>query len=280
MLNTDTIKKIEDFVYTKPRSIQEISEYIKKNWRTVDRYITEIKENFGTIDTRIFREGTRGALKLVYWSSREKASSSSVQKAMEKEIYEGKTKYEFSPFDIFQNIKDQNKKAVIGYEEEKYWLKEVVEHIKNTKKQLLLFSGNLSLINYKEVFEAIEEIVKKNISIKVICRVDMAGEENIEKMLSLNFKYGKELIEIRHKEQPLRGFISDGQIIKLKEVKDPTNKENELKTTTVIFYTLKDKEWAEWLSKIFWKMFSASVDANKRIDELSKLTTYKRIQKQ
>jgi hypothetical protein len=280
MLNSDTIKKIEDFIYTKPRSIQEIAEYIKKNWRTVDRYITEIKENFGTIDTRIFREGTRGALKLVYWSSRERVSSSSVQKSMEKEIYEGKTKYEFSPFDIFQNIKDQNKKAVVGYEEEKYWLKEVVEHIKNTKKQLLLFSGNLSLINYKEVFEAIEEIVKKNINIKVICRVDLAGKENIEKMLSLNFKYGKELIEIRHKEQPLRGFISDGQIIKLKEVKDPTNKENELKTTTVIFYTLKDKEWAEWLSKVFWKMFSASVDANKRIEELSKLTSYKRIQKQ
>jgi hypothetical protein len=63
-------------------------------------------------------------------------------------------------------------------------------------------------------------------------------------------------------------------------VKDPTNKENELKTTTVIFYTLKDKEWAEWLSKVFWKMFSASVDANKRIEELSKLTSYKRIQKQ
>jgi len=280
MLNSDIIKKIEDFVYIKPRSIQEISEYIKKNWRTVDRYINEIKENFGTIDTRIFREGTRGALKLAYWSSREKVSSSSVQKALEKEIYEGKTKYDFSPFDIFQNIKDQNKNALIGYEEEKYWIKDVVENIKNTKKQLLLFSGNLSIVNSKEAFEAIEEIVKKNISIKVISRIDLAGRENIEKMLSLNFKYGKELIEIRHKEQPIRGFISDERIIKIKEVKDPTNKENELKTKAVIFYTLKDKEWAEWLSKIFWKMFSSSINANKRIDELSKLITYTKIQKQ
>ncbi|MFH1503226.1 MAG: hypothetical protein ABIE36_01050 [Candidatus Diapherotrites archaeon] len=280
MLNSEIIKKIEDFVYTKPRSIQEISEYIKKNWRTVDRYINEIKENFGTIDTRTFREGTRGALKLVYWSSRERVSSSSIQKVLEKEIYEGKTKYDFSPFDIFQNIKDQNKNAVVGYEEKKYWINDVVENIKNTKKQLLLFSGNLSLINFKEVFEAIEEIVKKDINIKIISRVDLAGKENIEKMLSLNFKYGKELIEIRHKEQPVRGFISDGKIIKIKEVKDPTNKENELKTEAVIFYTLKDKEWAEWLSKIFWKMFSSSIDANKRIDELSKLTTYTKIQKQ
>jgi len=280
MLNSEIIKKIEDFVYVKPRSIQEISEYLKKNWRTVDRYIDEIKENFGTIDTRIFREGTRGALKLVYWSSRERVSSSSIQKALEKEIYEGKTKYDFSPFDIFQNIKDQNKSAVVGYEEKRYWINDVVEKIKDTKKQLLLFSGNLSLINFKEIFEAIEELVKKNISIKVISRVDLVGKENIEKMLSLNFKYGKELIEIRNKEQPIRGFISDGKIIKIKEVKDPTNKENELKTEAVIFYTLKDKEWAEWLSKIFWKMFSSSIDANKRIDELSKLTTYTKIQKQ
>ena len=28
-----------------------------------------IKENFGTISTRTFREGTRGALKIVYWAN-------------------------------------------------------------------------------------------------------------------------------------------------------------------------------------------------------------------
>lgn len=279
MLNSDIIKKMEDFVYIKPRSIQEIAEHIKKNWRTVDRYINEIKENFGTIDTRTFREGTRGALKLVYWSSREKVSSSSIQKVLEKEIYEGKTKYDFSPFDIFQNVKDQNKSASIGYEEEKYWIKDFITNLKSTKKQLLLLSGNLSLVNYKEVFNAIESLVERGINIKVICRVDLAGKDNIEKMLSLNFKYGKDLIEIRHKEQPIRGFISDEKIIQMKEIKDPTNKENELKSLAVIYYVLKDKEWAEWLSKIFWKMFSACIDANKRIEELNKLQRYSRIQK-
>ena len=273
MLSSETIKKIEDFVSQKPRSIQEISTHLNKNWRTIDRYVNEIKENFGTIDTRTFRKGTRGALKVVYWASVEKISQSSVQKALEKEIYEGKTKYDFSSFDIFQNIPDKKKEAIVGYEDKKYWIKDVIEKINNTHRQIIFFSGNLSFINFKEVFESLENAVKRKVNIKIICRVDLAGKENIEKMLSLNFKYGNEVIEIHHKEQPLRGFVSDGKTIKIKEVKDPTNKENELKKQAVIFYTLKDKEWAEWLSKIFWKMFSSSINANKRIEEMNKLKT-------
>jgi len=66
MLNSQTIKDIEDFVYSKPRSIQEIAEHLGKNWRTADRYVEDIEKNFGTISTRVFREGTRGALKIVY----------------------------------------------------------------------------------------------------------------------------------------------------------------------------------------------------------------------
>lgn len=270
MINKEIIKQIEDFCI-KPRSIQEIAQQIKKNWRTADRYVAEIKNEYGTLDTATFREGTRGALKIVYLTAIENISSSSVQKALEKEIYEGKTKYDFSPFDIFQNIKDQNKKAIIGSEEQKYWIKDVIDKIKNSKKQILMFSGNLSFINFKEVYESIEDAVKRKISIKIICRVDLAGKENIQKMLSLNSKYGKEIIEIRHKEQPIRGFISDNKVIKIKEVKDPTNKENELKKGVNIFYTINDKEWAEWLSKIFWKMFASSINANKRIEEMNKL---------
>jgi len=33
----------------------------------------------------------------------------------------------------------------------------------------------------------------------------------------------------------------------------------------------KEKEWAEWLSRVFWKIFSVSVDANKRVEALKKL---------
>ena len=72
MLNSKIVEKIENFVEIKPRSVQEIAQELNKNWRTVDRYISQIKEEFGTIETRIFREGTRGALKIVYFANPEK----------------------------------------------------------------------------------------------------------------------------------------------------------------------------------------------------------------
>ena len=46
MLTPDMIKRIEDFVYQKPRSVQEIANYTRKNWRTVDRYVQEIEKKF------------------------------------------------------------------------------------------------------------------------------------------------------------------------------------------------------------------------------------------
>lgn len=277
MLNSETIKKIEDFVYEKPRSIQEIAQHLGKNWRTADRYIHEIEKEFSTISTRIFRGGTRGALKIVYWSSVEKISHSVFQEKLEQQIMLTRKKEDFSAFDIFQHVADKNKKAKIeeATSEDSTNLKELADLLLTAKKQLLIFSGNLSFINFKdkeiEIFKVLESLIKRNINIKVVCRVDIAGKENIEKMLSLNFKYGKENIEIRHNEQPLRAIVIDNKIIRLKEIKEPTGRAHELKKRTFIFYTIKDKEWAEWLSRIFWKIFSSSIDVKKRLEEMNKL---------
>ena len=278
MLDQKIIKKIEDFVYSKPRSVQEIALHINKNWRTADRYIEEIEKNFGTINTRVFREGTRGALKIAYFSSIDKVSHSVFQEKLEEDILKGKNKYDFASFDIFQHVSEKNKEAWIKKgkdESDAGRLKEFEDLLMEAKKQILFFSGNLSFINFEDkktnVFKVLEKLVKKNISIKVICRVDLAGIDNVKKLLSLNFKYGKELIEIHHREQPLRATVIDNQLINLKEVKEPTGREKELLKQTFIFYTIKDKEWGEWLSKVFWKMFSSSVDANKRLEEINKL---------
>ena len=92
VLDPKTISKIESFVYPKPRSIQEIAECIGKNWRTADRYIEEIEKNFGTVSTRVFRGGTRGALKIVYWASVEKRSHSIFQERLEQDILSCKKK--------------------------------------------------------------------------------------------------------------------------------------------------------------------------------------------
>jgi hypothetical protein len=277
MLNSQTIKKIEDFVYKQPRSIQEIAKHINKSWRTTDRYVKEIEKDFGTINTKVFRQGTRGALKIVYWASVEKASSSVFQEKLEQQIIQARRKEDFSAFDIFQHVEDKDKRAILekAIDENSTNLKELAEILKTAKKQVLSFSGNLSFINLKnknfDMFKILEELVKKGISIKVICRVDIAGKKNIEKLLSLNFKYGKEMIEIRHKEHPIRAFVIDNRIIRIKEIKEPTGKIHELDKKIFIFYTIKNKEWTEWLSRIFWKMFSSSVRAQKRLEEMEKL---------
>ena len=278
MLTNDMIKKIENFVYQKPRSINEIAMLLNKNWRTADRYVKELEKNYGTVSTRIFREGTKGALKLVYWTSFEKASVSIFQEHLEKLIISGKIKSDFSGFDIFQHVDDKYKTAWIKTgkdESDAGRLGEFKDLLESAKNQILFFSGNLSFINFDDgdvnIFNILDNIVKKGINIRVISRVDIAGINNVKKLLSLNYKYGKELIEIRHRQQPLRVTIIDNKLCNIKEIKEPTGRKQELGKKTFMFYTIKDKEWVEWLSKIFWNMFSSSVDANKRLTEMEKI---------
>jgi hypothetical protein len=274
MLDSQIITKIEEFVYSKPRTIQEIAQYIDKNWRTADRYVDEIAKNFGTISIRIFRGGTKGALKIVYWSSVEKVSSSVFQEKLGQDIFVAKNKNDFSAFDIFQYVPDENK-TIFVENIEANTIEEFRNILLSAKKQVLFFSGNLSFINLKNkkrsLFNVLEELAVKKVNIKILCRVDFAGKENIEKVLSLNFKYGNDLIEIRHDSHPIRGVVVDGKFIRLKEVKEPTGKRHELNKEMLIFYNINDKSWAEWLSKIFWKKFSNSMDANKRLEQLKKI---------
>lgn len=234
MLSSEITKKIEEFVYAKPRSIQEIAQQIKKNWRTADRYVEEIEKNFGTLSTRTFREGTRGALKIVYWSAVEKVSNTIFQEELEKDLMKGKTKYDFSGFNIFQFVKEKEKSAWIkeGENEVKAGrLFEFVEILNSAQDQILFFSGNLSFINFKDkdtdVFSVLDKLSKKGIRIKVLCRVDIESKKNVEKLLSLNHKYGKEVIEIRHREQSLRATIVDKKLVNIKEIKEPSNRQHE-----------------------------------------------------
>jgi hypothetical protein len=271
MLTQEQVRKIEEFVYLKPRSVQEIAQHIGKNWRTADRYINEIEKSYGTIAMRVFREGTRGALKIVFWASVEKASHSVFQQNLEEDILKAHRKEDFSAFDIFQYINRRKKSAEMETSETESTA-ELTALLKTAEKRLLIFSGNLSFINLEnkklDLLYLFDELVKKGVSIKILCRVDIAGKENIERILSLNYKYGKEIIEIRHDEHPIRAFIVDSKVMRMKEVKEPTGKIRELNKKIFIYYTIRDKEWIEWMTKIFWKKFSSSIDSKKRLDEL------------
>jgi hypothetical protein len=275
MLDSETIAKIETFVHETPRTVQEVAQYLDKNWRTADRYIEEIHTNFGTINMRTFRGGTRGALKIVYWAGVERVSKSVFQKDFEYDIYAGKRKDDFLPFDIFQHVDDSKKylRTNTFKDEAKVRAEQYVSEIKATKKQLLLFSGNLSLINSESelILHALDDLVQRGVQIKVLCRVDVESRENVKKLLALNYKHGKELVEIHHREQPLRGTVIDVALLNIKEVRKPSNKANELANTLEIYYGITDKTWIEWVQKIFWNMWSKSVDAKKRIVELDKI---------
>jgi hypothetical protein len=277
MLDAEVVRKIEEFVYKQPCSIQEIAQHIDRNWRTVDRYVSEIEKEYGTLATRVFRGGTRGALKIAYWASVEKISRSVFQEKLEEEIMLARKKEDFSSFDIFQHVDDTHKRSFVeaSVEENSKTTIELVQNLRETKNQLIIFSGNLSFINLRnksfDMFDELERLVKKGVSIKIISRVDIVGLDNIERVLSLNQKYGKELIEIRHREQPLRAFIFDNKSFRLKEIKEPTGKVKELDKKIFIFYTITDRKWVEWLTRLFWKMFSGSILAERRIEELKKL---------
>jgi len=281
-LTKDEEKKICDFVRIRPRSIQEISEHIKRNWRTADRYVEKISDETGFLSTKIFREGTRGALKVVYWSFSEDIHSTSFQNDMVEDIMKCRHKIDFSPFDIYQHVNDKMKKAYAqdaskaNSETEINEREDLAGFLRQATKQVMVFSGNLSWINAKqgktEMTEVIRELAKRNISIKIIARVSMVGVNNVKKLLAINKELGREIIEIRHRYQPIRGIIVDGKSIKFREIKDPIYYlEGEIKKKIEIFYDIYDKDWVEWMQKLFWKMFSLATPAEKRIAEIGKI---------
>jgi hypothetical protein len=277
MLDNTTIQKIEKFITKEPRSINEIATYLNKNWRTIDRYLKQIEEETGIIQTKTFRGGTRGALKIAFLTTPDKISSTKFQEELEKQILRWKRKEDFSAFEIYEHIPENKKHVIVENEinEKSTNLQELVKILRETKKELKLFSGNLSWINLKtgniDLLKILEELVKRGVRIKVLCRVDLDGIENIKQVLSLNYKYGKELIDIRHREHPIRAFVIDNKTIRLKEIKEPTGKIKELDKKKFIFYTITDLDWTEWLSKIFTKMFNTSIGSAKRLTELNKL---------
>jgi hypothetical protein len=271
VLDSKLSKKITDFVYSKPRTVQEIAHCITKNWRTADRYVDKIAEETGVLSARTFREGTRGALKIVFWNNIEKIHSSQYQERLFKQIEFGRKKEDFSPLDIYQYVADSKKEILISDSDEKgKLLEDFKEKIGSAEKQVLFFSGNLSWMNLAGSAKLIESLIKRKVSMKVLARIDITTVESANELLAMNEAAGYDAIELRHCFQPLRGFIIDKRLASLKEVKDPKEvREFELKKKTFLFYRIYEDEWIEWLQKVFWNLFRTSLPAKERIKCLS-----------
>ncbi len=276
MLNKEIEKKIVQFVYQEPRSIQDIARLIGKNWRTAESYVQKIVKESGNLALSTFRGGTRAAIKLVYYKPIENTNFSEFQEQLLKRIESGRKKEEFSPFDIYNLVPDNKRSAKSGgYNiSNQLFNQNLISFLRNTKKELLVFTGNCSFVNLKEkdilLLNIFQEIAERGVEIKILSKVDFSSFKNLQKLLSINYSLGKELIEVRHCEQPLRGFLTDDISLRLKEEIDPTSYvpgelNPELK---VVLYDIRDREWVNWARDVFFRFFRTSISSQKRINDM------------
>ncbi|MBI4140584.1 hypothetical protein HY485_01970 [Candidatus Woesearchaeota archaeon] len=269
MITKETTDKIIDFIRQKPRTVQEIAHLLQKNWRTADRYVDIITTETGLISTRTFREGTRGALKVVFWNALDHAQGSAYQERLLQKILNGRHKEDFSPFDIYQFIPPKKREAYI--EKNEYPTNKNINNrilVKKAQQQVLYLSGNLSWLDKQpEMIHVLEELSKKKVSIKILTRVDVTSQEKAKQLLAINKRTGWDAIQIRHCEQPLRAMIVDENVTSIKEVMTPQH-HRELEKNTFIFYRIEDEHWISWLQKIFWHLWGQSVDATTRIEAI------------
>ena len=278
MLDNLIIKKINDFVYSKPRTIQEISELIKKSWKTTESYVNKISEEQGTISMRTFRGGTKGALKIVFWNTMENTDKDNFKFRLFKQIESGRHKGDFSPLDIYQHV-GKDKKSSFLLQGSEYGSKENYNNFRNlllsAKNQIIFFSGNLSFTNMKykdeRITGVIRDLAKKGINFKILTRIEFNAVENILEMLSINKEMGRTAIEMRHAYQPLRCTIVDDDITTLKEIEIPTSEEDINKDKVNIIFEIRDKEWVGWMKKVFWDLFRTAMPCEKRLEELNDL---------
>ncbi len=262
MITNEDIEKIVSFVKKEPRTIQEISEYIGKSWVTTESYVKKIQSDTGRLFMKVFRPNTQGALKIVFIPTQDSLFYDDIKESLFLQIKTARKKEDFDFLDIFQLVKDSEKK-VESFKEGK------ITDLNKASEQILFFSGNLSFIN--DSYDLIEKILKRGVNIKVLCRVNFATLKNLNKIKMLMQKYPHQ-IEIRQRYHPLRGFILDGKLGKFRVVEKSVDyRKGELDHDLNLSYEIYDKEWLDWLQKIFWYFFRNSVDVEIRLKELSKI---------
>ena len=115
---------------------------------------------------------------------------------------------------------------------------------------------------------SIEELAENNISIKILSRLTIDSINSAKKLYAINEAVGKNVIEVRHREHPLRGFVIDDNLARFREVRDPMDPKEGISDKILLFYEIYDKEWIEWFQKVFWYFFRIAVPAKKRMKDL------------
>ncbi|MBI2565090.1 hypothetical protein HYV79_03840 [Candidatus Woesearchaeota archaeon] len=277
VLKKELIEKVNGFVYTKPRTVQEISQYLGISWVTANRYIAQIEQEEGTIKVRTFRGGTRGALKIAYWSHVEQIHASRIQEKLYNSIIQGKDKYDFSPFDIYQYIPENKRHAFRETLTDPAQIiqQDVVSLFSKAKDQVLIFGGKLSWAHLRygntSLIQALKELVQRGVRVKILTLIELGKTDNIEEIDAINEQLGKELVDIRHCEQPLRAFVIDSKLARFKEIKKVEESIGGFPKKTFVFYTVYDEEWIRWLHNIFFQYFNTAIPAKKRLKDVKSI---------
>ncbi len=272
MLDEAITRKLLGFVAAQPRSIDEIARMLGRNWRTADRYVAQIAQETGSLAVRTFREGSRGALKVVYLVTGDRVPGTEVQDSLFARILAGRAKTDFSPFDIYVHAAPERRSATLYRfpDVDVAPERDLIGLVRGAQTQILSFSGNLSWVRRvqdgERLIDALAKRAAAGIAIRVVCRVDLATVENLREIERINARLGREAIEVRHCEQPLRGLVIDDRVIHLKEVLDPAKyRPGELSSRTFLFYDLSDPAWVSWLTRVFWRLFQTGTPAAKRL---------------
>jgi predicted transcriptional regulator len=275
VLKQSDVDKVVVFVKQEPKTIQEVAKLLGRSWVTAESYVQQIKERTGLVNIKTFRKGSQGALKVVYYNYKESLVSEDVKKDLYHQIRQSRKKEDFDAFEIFQFVPDEKKKAfTLECSKDLPKNPQFSKILQQATHSIYFFSGNMSFLALTEgkrsIIDAFEELLKRKVHIKILCRVDVASINNIMRLKHLLEKY-PEFIELRHSRQPLRGFIIDDSLARFSNEALITDyKTGELLKNVKFFYEIYDAEWIEWLQKVFWSLFRTSLSHEERMRQFEK----------
>jgi len=269
-LSSEQKRLLISTVQKEPCTVQDVAQALGVSWVTAERYVKQVEQETGEVRMKVFREGTRGALKVAYHVSSESASKNELEKDLNKQIMAGRYKHHFDFMDVYQHVPIKNKSARVHKLSE---LHGVTSLLRNAQEQVLIMSGTLRLLSESDdqgrVRDALIEALERKVHVKILCRINPTTVHDLAGIEELAAKYSS-LLLVRHTYTPLRGIIVDGKRARFKDVKNPESDHFGAESMTV-FYEIWDAQWISWLSRVYFNIWRTSADGLARKKEFDVL---------
>ena len=266
-LTQEDTEQIVRFAKKEPCTINDIAQLLGRSWVTADSYVNQVAERTGLVSIKVFRKGSHGALKLVYYNYSESLSGEGIREELYEQIRSARGKEGFNFFEVFQFAPKKRSKAY-SVKAGNVSQDRLGQLFARAEGAVYCFSGNLSFLDKKGIL-LLEKLLKRKVRVKILCRVDAATLNALSSLARL-LKNFPDYLEIRHCYQPLRGFIIDDAFCRFKNDELP-HREGELEKNMRIYYELSDEEWIGWLQQVFWALWRTSLDQKERVERFKQL---------